>query len=438
MTPGRDPLAPHIDPWRWGVVWLMFLATMINYMDRQAMQVTSSHIIAEFTPQFIERGYGPEEGYGVVESVFNFAFAASQIIAGLIADRLRLRWVYAVALLVWSAAGLFTGLAETLTMLFACRIILGFGEAFNWPCAVHVVKRVMPHESRSLANGIFHSGASIGAAVMPLLAVALLSPVVGGQADPRWRWLFIGVGALGGMWALLWFWLIRGRRAEVIEHPATEEIAARAQTDVRPPFWEVFTLQKFWLALAFGTSVNLFWHFLRVWLPRILKTDLKLGENEMLLTVTGFFVAADVGSMIAGWTTRRLTRSGFSIVQSRKFVMIGTSSLCLLTVPAVWINRPEVSLPLIILSAAGAMGGFANYFALTQDVSPHHTSFVVGIVGAVPWFVLADLHPRVGRWADRTGSFALAVFAVACVPLTGALIASIWPESSKEAPSPTS
>src|SRR6516164_3097683 len=112
---------PPIDPWRWGVVWLMFLATMINYMDRQTMQVTSTHIIREFTPQFAEWGYGPEKGYGVIESAFNYAFAVSQILAGLLADRLSLRWLYAGALLLWSAAGLLTGMVDTLAMMLMCR-----------------------------------------------------------------------------------------------------------------------------------------------------------------------------------------------------------------------------------------------------------------------------------------------------------------------------
>src|SRR6516225_5365501 len=86
---------PLIDPWRWGIVWLMFLATMINYMDRQTMQVTSTHMVREFTPQFAAWGFGPKEGYGVVEAAFNYAFAIGQIIAGLLADRWSLRWAYA-------------------------------------------------------------------------------------------------------------------------------------------------------------------------------------------------------------------------------------------------------------------------------------------------------------------------------------------------------
>jgi ACS family hexuronate transporter-like MFS transporter len=437
LAPGSSP--PLIDPWRWGIVWLMFLATMINYMDRQTMQVTSTHMVREFTPQFAAWGFGPKEGYGVVEAAFNYAFAIGQIIAGLLADRWSLRWAYAAALLVWSAAGLCTGLADTLAILLLCRIVLGAGEAFNWPCAVHVVKRVVPRESRSLANGIFHSGASIGAATMPLLAVAVIGP-----NGERWRWLFIGVGAIGGLWAVLWFAMIRGPRAAIIDQPAAEE-KAQLQHGPKPPFWHIFALDRFWLALTYGTAVNVCWHFFRVWLPPLLISDLKLGETAMLWVVAGFFVAADIGSMTAGWVTRRLTRSGYSIAASRKIVMIGTSTLCLLAIPVALLHGAApsapgspaiedaqsasaqlwITIPLIMIVAAGAMGGFANYFALTQEVSAHHTSFVVGVVGAGAWFVLAIINPLIGRWADQTGSLASPVLAVGFVPLAGALIAAL-------------
>src|SRR5581483_8480159 len=202
------PTAAAIPAWKWRVIWLLFLATMINYMDRQTMQVTSSHLINEFFD-------GKEEGYGRVESAFQYAFAFAQIVAGFLVDRFNVRWFYVGALVVWSAAGLFTGLVHTLQALIVCRVVLGAAEAFNWPCAVSVVRRVLPLESRSLANGIFHSGASIGAAVTPILAWLMIGP-----AGENWRSVFIVVGAAGAAWALLWPMVIRGDRARDIERQA--------------------------------------------------------------------------------------------------------------------------------------------------------------------------------------------------------------------------
>src|SRR6478672_2020098 len=153
----RDSTLPvgTIEPWRWRVVWLMFLATMLNYADRQALGAAS---------EFVKRDFRlDEEGYGWLEFWFGIAYGLCQVPAGFLADRLHLRWLYAFALLIWSAAGFATGLAGSVVVLMACRVALGVGEAFNWPCAVGVVRRLIPLESRGLANGIFHGGASVGA-----------------------------------------------------------------------------------------------------------------------------------------------------------------------------------------------------------------------------------------------------------------------------------
>ena len=93
--PSRAPAS--IASWRWGVIWLMFVATRINYMDRQTLMSTAKHIKDEF-----QLG---EEGYGWIEFWFGISYGLMQIPAGYLADRLNLRWLYVFALLLWSAAG---------------------------------------------------------------------------------------------------------------------------------------------------------------------------------------------------------------------------------------------------------------------------------------------------------------------------------------------
>src|SRR5262245_62120802 len=198
-----------IEPWRWRVVWLMFLATMLNYMDRQALGATSEFVKNEFRLD--------EEGYGWLEFWFGLAYGLFQVPAGFLADRLHLRWLYAFALLVWSAAGFATGLADSVVTLMACRVVLGVGEAFNWPCAVGIVRRLIPLESRGLANGIFHGGASIGAVLTPLIVLALVGP-----AGERWRLVFQLIGAAGLAWAVLWFSSLSHRQAEVFARQPVE------------------------------------------------------------------------------------------------------------------------------------------------------------------------------------------------------------------------
>jgi ACS family hexuronate transporter-like MFS transporter len=407
--------AGPIPSWKWGIIWLLFLATMINYMDRQTMQATSSHLIRQFFN-------GKEKGYGEVESAFQYAFAVSQILAGFLVDRFNVRWFYLGALLVWSAAGLMTGLVSTIEALVLCRIALGVAEAFNWPCALSVVRRVIPLEARSLANGIFHSGASIGAAVTPILAWTMIGP-----SGENWQNLFVVVGAAGGLWALLWVIVIRGERAREIEH---QKVPSPDLTFPEPelPFHRVLVSRLFWITIMVSLTVNVCWHFFRAWLPRILRKDLHYSEGEMLWMLAAFFVAADLGSMLAGYFTRKLTRAGFTVARSRKIVSTGTSLLCLLAVPVAFKPATWLTVPLVLIVAAGAMGGFPNMFALAQETSLRHTAKVVGLTGSLPWLVLAVLNPIIGGLADETGTFAPSVMCIAFIPLLGSLIGWLWPE----------
>jgi ACS family hexuronate transporter-like MFS transporter len=431
-----------VPGWKWGVVWLLFLATVINYMDRQTVGVLSGPLKAAFTsdqsaagldglfeaePRADGKRHLSETGYGTIEFAFAVTFAAFQIVAGFLVDRHSLRWLYAGALVLWSAAGFATGLVRTVEMLIVCRLVLGVGEAFNWPCAVTAIQRLLPREQRSLANGIFHSGASIGAILTPLLALAMVAPDGTG-----WQTVFLVVGGGGAVWAALWLGLVRGERAA-----AVDRLPADAGPAVVPAesYWAVLTGRRMLITLAVGVTVNIFWHFCRVWLPRYLDKDLGLGFQSAgsgatigLLIQAGFYVAADLGAVSAGYVTRRLILAGWPVEAARKAVMLGTSGLCLLTVPAMAVGTSWLAVPLLVLVAAGAMGGFANYFALTQEVSPRHTAFVTGFAGAAAWFVLAGVQPAVGAMADRLGTFVPLFMGMACVPLVGA-VAGLWWEA---------
>jgi len=202
MTSNAGASKTSIPTWKWGVVIMMLLATVINYMDRAALGNLSVFIKKDFQLN--------EEGYGTLEEWFGYSYAVFLIVAGVLADRLSLRWLYAGALLVWSIAGFATGFAGTLHQLLICRVILGAGEAFNWPVAVGTVRRIMPRESQSFANGVFNSGMTIGAVLTPALVLIMVDQATGAG----WRNLFKIVGAIGSFWVIFWLLGTRGERAE--------------------------------------------------------------------------------------------------------------------------------------------------------------------------------------------------------------------------------
>ena len=412
-----------VAAWRWSVVWLLFLATMLNYMDRQALNNTQRHLLAEFEPDPANRN----AVYADVQFAFGVSFALFQVVAGLLIDRFSLRWLYLGAIVVWSGAGVLTGMvpAGAVGALIACRVMLGVGEAFNWPCAVACVRRVIPRESRGLANGIFHSGASIGAVATPFLVLAMVNPETGAG----WRTMFVVVGAVGAVWAALWMATTRGDRAAAIDHvePADPAVAGSST-----PFVAAFGMRTFWVCLATGVCVNLCWHFYNQWFPRYLTEDLKVSARTELYILAGFYVAADLGSMLSGWTTRRLVRAGHTVERSRQLVMTGVAVVVLAaSVPAALLPAadfaPKVLMFLVV--AAGAMGGFAIFFSLAQDVIPRHTATILGVCGCMSWLVISGVTKSIGVLdLAGPGKYADLFVAVGCVPLLAAAAGWFWPQ----------
>lgn len=420
---------PSGEGWRWRIVWLLFFATLINYTDRQALNQTSTFVLDEFNVPAEMR----ETVYGRIEAAFAYSFAVFQILAGFLGDRFSLRKLYLAAILIWSAAGFMTGLvpAGAIYGLMACRMVLGFGEAFNWPCAVAVVRRVVPRESRGLANGIFHSGASIGALITPILVLLLVNQ----SSGAGWRNVFLIVGAAGGIWAVLWWYATSGRARAAIESPPEPDPDV-VHKDV--PLWNVFSFRTFWVMIGVGCAVNLCWHFFRTWYIRYLEKDLHFEQSDRQWLTFGFFLAADVGSMTAGYIIRRLTRAGYSVERSRKLVMVGLAAICLLAIPATQLGALAGKIALFTLVGAGSMGGFAVFFSLAQDIVPRHTAQLLGIAGSTAWALIATMNALVGPWADAQGTFVPAIILASAIPVLAAVIGLFWPESPPPQPGPRS
>lgn len=413
------PSKTSIPSWKWGVVVMMLLATVINYMDRAALGNLSSFIKKDFNLN--------EEGYGRLEEWFGYSYAVFLVVAGFLADRFSLRWLYAVALVVWSAAGFATGFVGTIFQLLLCRVILGAGEAFNWPVAVGTVRRIIPRESQSFANGVFNSGMTIGAVATPILVLLMVDQ----QTGEGWRLLFKIVGALGSLWVIFWLWGTRGERA-------AEMTPAHTATAAPVPFTHVFKLRTFWITMAVGIAVNMAWHLYRVWLPRHLVVDLKFTDGQLQYLLMAYYLVADLGSIAFGFFAKKAVTPARPVERARKLVVCVAGLVCLMALPALVTPGRWVMVPLYCIVGAGIMGVFAMFYSFVQDIVPAHTSKCLGLIGATVWFIVSRLHPVIGRFADTSdtaiGKFAPMLLAAGALPLLAALFALTWPEKREAAP----
>ena len=160
-----QPSAAHSSAWKWWIAIVLFLATVLTYLDRQTLALSAPAVTKEM--------HLSDEQYGQLLAAFRWTYALMHVVAGLLADRLPLRMIYAAAVLVWSAAGAAAACAGRFAQLMVTRQVLGIGEAFNWPCATRIVANMLPPEDRGLASGIFNSGSAVGSLVAPFLILPL-------------------------------------------------------------------------------------------------------------------------------------------------------------------------------------------------------------------------------------------------------------------------
>ncbi len=157
----------RIAPRTWAILGLLLLATMLMYMDRQALAQQKTEILGSLRLS--------NEDYGRLEKGFGLAFAVGGIVTGVIADKISPRWLYPAVLLGWSAVGFATGWVTSYKELLVCRVLLGFFEAGHWPCALVTAQRLLARSNRPLGNSILQSGASLGAIATPVVVLLLMS-----------------------------------------------------------------------------------------------------------------------------------------------------------------------------------------------------------------------------------------------------------------------
>lgn len=362
-------VSQSVGRYRWLICALLFFATTINYIDRQVIGVLAKEL---------EKIVGWSEiGYGNITAAFQAAYAVGLILSGKLIDRFGVKVGYAVALALWSVAGMITSFARTPLQFGLCRALLGLGEAGNFPAAVKSVAEWFPKKERALATGIFNAGTNVGAVIAPP-TVAWIFVQFG------WQWAFILTGAIGLLWLV--FWLPIYRKPE--EHPKVSAAElAYIQSDPpdspgRIPWLRLIPHRQ---ASAFAIAKYMtdpIWWFYLFWTPKFLSEKHHLDLSSLPLPLIVIYLIADVGSVGGGWLSSNLIQRGWSVNKSRKTAML----LCALAVTPVlavpWIESLWPAVLLIGLAAAAHQGWSANLFSTASDTFPRQAvASVVGIGG---------------------------------------------------------
>ena len=181
--------------WRWWVLGTLFLATFLNYFDRQTLGTAIDPIAEEFGLNNIQRGS--------LLAAFIFSYAFTHLFIGFIIDRIKnVCLFFPIMLIGWSFSTMLVGVANDYTTVLWLRYLLGVWEAVNFPICLMIISRIFPANERSLASGIFASGAFLATLAAPPVVIFFAN-------NYDWRYSFVTAGMLGFLWLIPWFLIFR-------------------------------------------------------------------------------------------------------------------------------------------------------------------------------------------------------------------------------------
>jgi len=389
---------------RWYICALLFFATAINYIDRQALGAIAPELQKEI-------GWSEPE-YSQMVNAFQIAYAIMFLFWGRIIDRIGVRLGFAIAVVIWSVAGMSHALAATALGFAAARFFLGIGEAANFPASIKSVAEWFPKRERSFATGVFNAGTNVGAIIAPAVAIMLYEHL-------GWRYVFIFTGAVGFIWLIFW-WTFYQRPED---HPrlSAEEFTMIRDGDEEPSTEKVpmLPLLKFRQTWAFSLGKMLtdpVWWFYLFWLPKFLSTNYGIKGRDRIIYLTVVYVIADVGSVFGGWLASALVKRGWTLNRSRKFALLIFALIMPLVTVANFAKNAWVAVILIGIAAGAHQGWSANLFTLTTDLFPRKAvGSIVGIgscAGALGGVVMSTY---VGQLLDKNPSYYLPMFIIAGV-----------------------
>ena len=429
---------------RWWVVGLVALATVINYIDRQAITVLwPAQMANDMFPDMDADGH--KVILGVVSSVFIFAYAFGQAIFGKIFDWVGTRLGFALSIGIWSLATALHAFAKGVWTLSIFRALLGVAEAGAWPGAAKANAEWFPTKERAFAQGIFNSGAAVGG-IIALPLIGYLSIFM------DWKLVFIAIGALGLLWLIPWLvivkappkhhsWLSEEERQYILSGQVAEDLDGDGVADEYDPSTaELLSRKQSWGVIIASAAIDPIWWLFIVWIPTYLFEV--HGYDVKALVGSGWipFVGAMFGAWFGGLLAQALLSKGWSVDKTRKFVitlgcLIMLPSLLAMSVAA----TPVLALTLMFIILFGFQTAIGNVQTLPSDFLGRKAvgtlAGFAGMAAKLTAFGLTLLVPFMTSGANYTSVFILgailALTAIAAVWFLCGHIAPLKPRGAK-------
>ena len=369
--PATGSLANSIGRYRWVICTLLFLATTINYIDRQVLSLIKGTLDAQL-------GWTNEQ-FGLTNAFFQIAYACSMLGFGWFIDRKGVKIGYAVSIAAWSLAAAAHALVGSVNGFYAARVALGLGEGGNFPSSIKAVAQWFPKRERAFATALFNSGSNVGAIVAPAIV-----PVILGV----WGWhaAFLVMGAVGLLWLLLWLPLYddpekskRLSAAELVHIRSDSALEGSGEAKLR---WRaILGYRQAWSFVVAKLLTDPVWWFFLTWLPDLFKKKWGLDIKKSWVHLVTIYAIITVLSIAGGWLTGYLARRGWSVTRARKTGMF-IFACCVL--PIVFVTHVSDWGAVMLIGFAGAahQAWSANLFTSASDMFPKRAlASVIGLGG---------------------------------------------------------
>ncbi len=419
--------------YRWVICGMLFLATTINYMDRQVLSLTWKDFIA---PEF----HWTDADYGRIAAIFSIVYAIGNLFSGRFMDWIGTKKGYLWAIGIWSlgacmhafcgtatvawlglegkedlinAVGTSTAVIASVSTWFfiVCRIVLGLGESGNFPCAIKVTAEYFPKKDRAFPTSIFNSGSTIGALIAPV-CIPLIAKYYG------WEMAFIIIGALGFIWLGLWVFIYK--KPDECKHVNKEELAYIQQDEEtieeekpneKPiPFAKFLSFPQTWgIFLAKFITDGVWWFFL-FWTPAYISDVYGLkSDNPTAMMLIFVLYAITMLSIYGGkLPTIIVEKTGLHPYDARLKAMFIFTLFPLLTLFAQPLGAYSYWFPIILIGLAGAahQSWSANLFSVGSDLFPKNAigtmTGINGMAGGISSFLINWISGYLFDYADKT------------------------------------
>ena len=403
--------------WRWWICSLLFVATTVNYLDRQVLSLTYKEFIA---PEF----HWTDADYGTITSLFSIFYAIACLFAGKFVDWMGTKKGYLIAIGVWSLGAVMhagCGVATTwfvpevdsvaalraveagsnvalaistvsVYLFLLCRGILALGESGNFPAAIKTTAEYFPKKDRAFATSIFNAGASVGALAAPLLIPPLAKHF-------GWEMAFIIIGALGFLWMFFWQFMydkpekskhVNEAELEYIHQDDAEDVAAKAAAadEKSIPFIQCFRYKQTWSFIVCRFLTDGVWWFFLFWAPAYFQDQFNAPASSPLgqgLIFT-LYAIVTVISLFGGYLPKLFVeKKGMDPYAGRMLAMLIFAFFPLVALAAQPLGAYSPWWPAVLIGIAGAghQARSANIFSTVGDMFPKSTIASVTGIGAM-------------------------------------------------------